>query len=238
MTGKIFGISFILYISILSLTSTITYFLTDINPEYRSYEHLGYNYKIPRVYSPAKFWEDNLSIEVCGNSPLVGKYDRSEWRDKCEQGKHVLEPLLQGYTWDSGDISKRELVNGTHGFTISPLADTLVLTSVNPQVLKENGVTQIVEDGNMIFRSTIGGLHKTTFYIELVDGQLEWMTLCNLWDCRSYSRFPDNEDYVLRVGVYNKAQYERGFLIDEEILEYKILFSDIYELFKSFRISS
>jgi len=241
VTGKILGILLILYIVILSVSGAITYFHTDTNPDYRSYEHLGYNYVIPREYSPSKFWDDNLSIRVCGNSPLVGTYDRAARKgviESCEQGTHVIEPLLQGYTESSGDIAKRELVNGKHGFTIATTADALVLASVDTDVLVEKKVQQIIEDDKVIFRSTDGGLHKTTFHLEFVDEELQWMTVCSLWDCRNYSRFPDNKDYVLRVGVYNRAQYERGFLTDEAVEGYKVLSDDVYELFKSFRISS
>jgi len=230
----------VLHIFILTIIGSTTYLLTEKNPEYRTYEHLGFTYKIPREYSPSKFWEDNLSIKVCWNNPLFGKYDRTAWEqviESCEQEQHVIEPLLQGYTTTSGDIFKRELINGKHGFTIATTDDALVLASIDAQVLEEGRGEKFIEDGKVIFRSTDGGLHKKTFHLEFVDNVLQWMTVCNLWDCRNYSRFPDNEDYVLRFGVYNKAQYERGFLTDEEIEVYKVLFDNVYELFKSFRIN-
>lgn len=228
------------YVVILIVAGGTTYLFTEKKPEYRTYEHNGYVYEIPRVYSPNQFWGNNLSIDVCSNSPLIGEYDRTAQKQKiktCEQGTHVLEPVLQSYSQSSGDIAKRELVNGTHGFTIATTTDSLVLSSVDVEVLKENKVEQIIEGDQVIFRSTLGGLHKRTYYLEFVGNELRWMTICNLWNCRNYSPLPNDETYMLRVAVYNEKQYERGFLTDEEIAEYKLLTNDVYGLFKSFRVN-
>lgn len=239
VTGKRASIMAILYLVVLCVSGSTTYFLTDTNPDFRTYEHLGYVYEIPREYSPNKYWGDNLSIKVCGTNPLIGRYDHSAQKamgEPCKRAMHALEPLLQGYTTASGDLIKRELVNGEHGFTIATTTDALVLGSVDPEVLQEKRVEQIVKDGKVVFKSTIGGTHKTTFHLEFLDNELRWMTVCSLWDCRNYSSFPDNDGFVLRVGVDNERQHERGFLTDEEIAEYKVLSENVYDLFKSFRV--
>jgi len=38
----------------------------------------------------------------------------------------------------------------------------------------------------------------------------------------------------LRADVYNRVQYDRGYLTEQEIVEYKRLHEDVYELFNSF----
>jgi len=235
-TGKHCTIFVITTIILTILAGTITFFLTEEQPTYRTYEIRGVSYQIPREYSPKKYWGDNLSIDVCSNSPLVAEYDRSSRQGLggCEQGTHTIEPTVQGYSQSSGDIFKRELLNNKLGFTIATTTGVLSLNTVDSEVLNETGVHQIITDNQIVFKSTDGGLHKKTFNLEFVDMELRWMTVCSLWYCDIYTPLPDDPKYVLKAAIYNREQYERGFLTDEEVAEFKQISNEVYELLNSF----
>lgn len=88
-----------------------------------------------------------------------------------------------------------------------------------------------------MFKSTIAGLHKRTFFLEFVDNELEWMTVCSGRNCRNYSSDNIPKPYILRTAVYNEAQYERGYLTRKEIAEYKVVSDEVYQLFESFKVN-
>jgi hypothetical protein len=231
-------------VAVAVIAGTVMYWSTENKPETRTYEFLGNTYEIPREYSPSMHTnrlsgKATLSIDVCGNAPLVGAYDRlakQALSGSCEQGTHMIQPLVNGLPSFFDFVLKMSFEDGRHGFTVATSTDGVFLNPINPSDLDGTRTELITTDDMTIITSRDGGLHKGNYYLEFVDNKLQWVTVCGLWNCQNHSAYPGEFGYWLRVDAYNRAQYERGYLTDEEVAEFKQISGEVYDLFNSFKV--
>jgi len=224
------------------LSGVVTYVSTEEKPATRTYEFLNNMYEIPREYSPS-FYTNKisgkvmLSIDVCGKAPLMGEYDRLAKQvieGSCEQGTHMIQPLINGLPSYLDFTLYMFFKDGQHGFTVATSTDGVFLNPINSDDLDSTRIEVVTKDNMTIITTRDGGLHNDNYHLEFVNNKLQWVTVCSLWYCQNHAAYPDEFGYWLRADVYNRVQYDRGYLTEQEIVEYKRLHEDVYELFNSF----
>ena len=228
------------------VSGTMMYLSTEEKSATRTYEFLGSTYEIPREYSPSMYTNKisgkaALSIDVCGQDPLVGEYDqlaKQAIEGSCEQGTHMIQPLIRGLPSYFDFALQMSLRDGRYGFTVATATDIARLNPIKLDDLDGTRTKVVTKDNMTIIMSRDGGLHKDNYYLEFVDNKLQWVTVCSLWNCQNHAAFPYKSGYWLRADAHNRAQYDRGHLTEQEIAEYKQLHQDVYNLFNSFVIDS
>ena len=243
VTGKKIGVTLVLYVLVLSVSGAATYFLSDTNPEFRTYEHLGYTYEIPRVYNPSQYWSPStLKISVCDERPDTGVYDNNfrirELNFSCSGVAYKIEPTQRilrmpiGLGWTA---------SGRWGFTIGTSSQGLVLTGYDPDVAKENNLERIDNGNTTIIRSatiyspSVSVEYREVIYLETEENVIKWFTVCSGRTCNNYQPLPNDSQYVVTTSTTNEFFRHTGS-VSNLIWRYKERSEQALKLFDSFRV--
>jgi hypothetical protein len=244
VTGKKIGATLVSYVFVLSVSGAATYFLTDTNPEYRTYEHLGYTYEIPRVYNPSQYWSPStLEIRVCDERPDTGVYDNNsrirELNFPCSGVAYKIEPIQRilqvpiGLGWTK---------SGKWGFTMGTSSQGLVLTGYDPDVAKENNLERIENGNTTIIRSatidspSVSVGYREVIYLETEENVVKWFTVCRGRTCNNYQPLPGDSQYVVTTSTTDEFFRDAGS-VSNRIWHYKERSEQALRLFDSFRVS-
>lgn len=254
VTGRVVGVVLVSFILVLGIAGSITYSLTETNPETYTLEHRGLTYEIPRVYNPGSWYDlsthksDRLKIEVCDEKPSAPVYEDNPFgmlyseRDfPCTGVPYRITP--------SKDVLRAPhsfgwVGEGKSGFALATSSQGLVLTEFDEAVAadnfleRENAIDKTVIQSVPAKSANVSVEYDTVIYMEVVNDLVKWLTICRGHEnCTSYEPLPDDPQYIIQTATKNTF-FEYTGTVENMVWKYKEESKDALALFESFKVKN